>query len=375
MVSYTQDELWALLGQAEQLPYGPGQVALVEQIIDHADAQRLTDLSFAARMQATTSYNYAGEPARSVVTFAWCLAEFDRDPDRYRRHEYYLLWHFKYMVHALTRFPDVELARTYAVLDDMERRWRDTGHSPHAVYANRHFVARHLGDLEAAHRWYLQWCAAPRDELSDCVGCDPTSKVYWLSMQGHDEEAVAVADPVLSGRLTCTEQPQSMLTALLVPYLRTGRLTEARDAHRRAYRLHMSHRADLAEIAEHVAFCARTGNEARAIEIVERHLGWLDRTPSPWAAMMFAATAAHALERAQALNSTELRVAADTSATDLAGRLAAQATEIAVQFDRRNGTDQVGDHVREVLAAAPLVDHLPLASSVSSSVVDFFRKA
>ncbi len=374
-MSYTEDELWGLLQRAEQMPYGPGQVALVEQIIDHADAQSMADLAFAARMQATTSHNYAGEPARSVVTFAWCLAEFDRDPERYRRHEYYLLWHFKYMVHALTRFPDVELDRTNAVLDDMERRWRDTGHSPHAVYANRHFLARHLGDFVAAQHWYLQWCAARRDELSDCVGCDPTAKVYWLSLKGRDEEAIAVATPVLAGRLTCSEQPQAMLTALLVPYLRTGRLTEARDAHRRAYQLFMPQRANLEDIAEHVAFCARTGNEARAVEIVQRHLSWLDRAPSPWAAMMFAAAAAHALDRAQALSSTELQVASDTSATDLAERLSAQAAEIAAQFDRRNGTDQVGGEVREMLTAAPLVDRLPLASSIASSIVGFFRKA
>src|SRR5690606_35964307 len=113
------------------------------------------------------------------------------------------------------------------------------------------------------------------------------------------EEAVALGDPVLSGQLTCSEQPQSMLTTLMVPYLRTGRLEQARDAHRRAYRLERSQLADLASIADHIEFCARTGNEARALEMVERHLGWLDRAPSPWAAMMFAASAALALGRAQ----------------------------------------------------------------------------
>ena len=43
---------------------------------------------------------------------------------------------------------------------------------------------------------------------------------------------MALAKPVLDRTLTCSEQPQSILTELLVPYLRTGRLEQAVDAHR-----------------------------------------------------------------------------------------------------------------------------------------------
>ena len=229
-MSYTEQQLWALLDQTYSMPYGPGQIALVEQVVTHADALRLTDLAFAARMQATQAYVYGGERARSFATFAWCLAGFDRDPQAHHGFQRTLLWHFKYMVSALTRFPEVPLERTYGVLDDMERRWRETGHSMHAVHAYRHEVAAHIGDVEAAEAYYRQWCAAPRDDLSDCVGCDPTSKAWWLANQGRDEEAVALGDVILSGQLTCSEQPQSMLITLMVPYLKTGRLDEARPA-------------------------------------------------------------------------------------------------------------------------------------------------
>jgi hypothetical protein len=247
----------------------------------------------------------------------------------------------------------------------MERRWRETAQSLHAVYAYRHLVARHVGDVEAAQRWYLQWCAAPRDELSDCDGCDPSSKVYWLAIQGRDEEAVAMAEPVLSGRLTCTEQPQDMLSTVVFPYLRTGRLDQARDAHRRAYRVHRSRLADLEDIGVHIQFCARTGNEARAVEIVQRHLGWLDRAPSPWAGMVFAASCAQALRRAQERLPATLTlrwpgVAAGVGADEVAEELGASATATAAEFDRRNGTDRVGTAVRDILEAEPLVDHLPL---------------
>ncbi|WP_213455741.1 hypothetical protein [Rhizomonospora bruguierae] len=371
-MSHTEDELWNLLQQANRMPYGAGKTALVEQVIRHADAGRHEELAFVARMLGTNAYVYGGEPAKSFATFSWCLAEFDQRPQPYHgRHAHNLLWHFKTMVSALTKFPEVPLERTYAVLEDMERRYRDGGHSMHAVFANRHSVAEHIGDAAAADGWYEKWCAAPRDELSDCAGCDPTSKAWHLVNRARDGEAVALAEPVLAGRFTCTEQPQSILATLLLPYLRTGRRDEARDAHRRSYRLIRGDLANLADIGTHVWFCAVTGNEARGLEIVQRHLDWLERAPSPYAAMEFGASAALLLRRLAAGGHGGLTVhrrangdrpAADLPVEALAEELAGAAAAIAARFDARNGTEYQSRRVTERLGAEPLVDYLPLSA-------------
>ncbi|MDG4826260.1 hypothetical protein O7635_30795 [Asanoa sp. WMMD1127] len=351
-----------MLDQAREMPYGAAQIALLEQAIAHADAQRLADEAFEARMLATTGYVYGGEPARSFVTFSWCLTEFDQDPVRYGRWTHHLLWSFKAMVSAMTKFPEIPLARTTDVLDDMERRWRAGGHSPHAVYAHRHYVARHVGDLEAAERWFDRWSAAPRDDLSDCVGCDPTGKAHWLAVRGRDEEAIALAEPVLAGRLSCTEQPQSIYTTLLRPYLRTGRAEAARDAHRRAYRLHRTRLADLADIADHVVFCALTGNEALGLEIVERHLDWLERSPTPLATMNFSAAAALVLGR---LDRHSGLTVGGRPVGAVAEELTARALDLAARFDARNGTGHQSEQVRRTLAATPLGEGVALAAAGS----------
>ncbi|MEV4538644.1 hypothetical protein AB0J82_33180 [Asanoa sp. NPDC049518] len=349
-----------MLDQAREMPYGAAQIALLEQAIAHADAQRLTDEAFEARMLATNGYVYGGEHGRSFVTFSWCLSAFDQDLVRYGGWTHSLLWSFKQMVNGLTGFPEIPLARTADVLDDMERRWRAGGHSPHAVYAYRHLVARHVGDLDAAQGWFERWCTAPRDDLSDCVGCDPTSKADWLAERGHDEEAIALAEPVLAGDLTCTEQPQSIYTTLLLPYLRTGRADAARDAHRRAYRLHRTRLADLAEIADHVTFCAATGNEVLGLEIVERHLDWLERSPTPYATMTFSAAAALVLRRLDTSGRGAL-TAGGRPVGAVAEELTARALDLADRFDARNGTDHQSTRVRETLAAAPIETGFQLA--------------
>ena len=348
------DEVWELLRQAEAMPYGPGQLALMEQVLPHADATGDRELMFATRMQATETYVYAGERAKSFVTFSWCLSDYDRNPAPFHRHhQHTLLWHFKYMAGALTDFPEVSLERTYAVLDDMERRYRDTGHTQHAVYMHRYFVADHIGDDAAADSWYEKWVTTPRDALSDCSGCDPSAQVRYLSGRDRFDEAVALAEPVLAGRLTCIEQPQGILNSLLKPYVRTGRLEEAADAHRRSYRRMRPHLADLDGIGDHIAFCTRTGNEHRGLEIVQRHIDWLDKAPSPSDGMMFAAAAGGLLRRLSTLGHGDTvvhrRDKDDLGAAELAEELAAYATGLAVRFDARNASTRQSELVAERL--------------------------
>ncbi|WP_433459790.1 hypothetical protein [Micromonospora sp. CA-248212] len=365
----SDEDLWRVLRGIADMPYGAGQIAALEQLLRRVDVTDDRHLAYVTRMQATTGYVYGGEPAKSFVTFSWCLSEFDRDPQPYhQQHLHQMLWHFKYMVSGLLEFPEVPLDRTYAVLDDMERHYRAGGHSLQTVHKHRFRVADHVGDAEAAAHWYRLWQTTPRDELSDCAGCDPTSQVGYLAATGRDAEAVALAEPVLAGRLTCTEQPQAILTALLLPYLRTGRGESARDAHREAYRKLRGSLADLWDIGDHVEFCTLTGNEARAVELVERHLDWLDRPPSPAAAMHFAATAAAALRQAGLATvyrrAAEGRPAAEVPASALAAELADRATELAARFDARNGTTHQSEWIARRLAVRPGGEHLPLSASV-----------
>ncbi|BEL10598.1 hypothetical protein Q0Z83_087890 [Actinoplanes sichuanensis] len=354
----TAQELWDLLGEAQQLPYGSAQIALVDQVLRHVDTTDDASLKFSARLFATTAYIYGGEPVRAFPTFSWCVSDFDRNPSPYHeRWMHNLLWLFKNMVHSMTRFPELPLERTYAVLDDMERRYRESGHGLQPVFKHRYLVAQHVGLIPEAEEWFRKWQAAPRNQLSDCAGCDPTSLVNHLTGEGRFEEAVELATPVLAGDLSCTEQPQSILSELMVVYLKTGRLDEAADAHRRSYLVERNNLADLWGIGDHIEFCARTGNEHRGLEILQRHIDWLDRAPSPAAAMNFAASAVLLLRRITAIGhgDSPIRRAGrpDTTAAELAVELETFVTELAARFDARNGTGHQSEVVRRTMSAEP----------------------
>ncbi|MEV6282358.1 hypothetical protein [Kribbella sp. NPDC051770] len=354
------EDLVDRLHQAQSAPYGKARTAMLEDVVRRADAAGAEDLAFFSRLNLVTSYVMGGEPRRSLVPFARCVADWDADPAKYQEHSHSFLWCFKYAPNTLTKFPEVPLDRTYAVLDDMERRWQVGGHSPHAVHQHRWQVAAHIGDDAAAAEQFRLWSTSPRDDLSDCIGCDPTHKVLHLTTTGQTAEAVALSVGVLDGQLTCNEQPQQMLTTLLPAYVAEGMYAEAVDAHRRAYRILRNQPGELSAYADHVRFCARTGNLPRAVELIERHLPDLAEPPSPLAAMDFAAAASLALSRVD----LRIRRAGDeVESAQLADELAQQALELAAQFDERNGTTRQSDNVKAVLAAEPWVDYLPLSET------------
>lgn len=360
------EELWGLLKEASHLPYGAAQIALTEQVLRHVDAAGDPELAFQTRLFATNAYVYGGEPVKAFPTFSWCVADFDRKPAPYherRRHS--LLWLFKTMVNSMTDFPEVPLARTYAVLDDMERRYREGGEGMQAVYKHRYLVAKHVGHLDEADSWFEKWQAAPRDSLSDCAGCDPTTLIRHLNSRGRHAEAVERGVETLAQELDCAEQPQGVLSELMEAYLKVGRLEEAADAHRRAYLIERNNLADLWGIAVHIRFCLRTGNEHRGLEILQRHIDWLERAPSPAAAMHFAASGSALLRRVAERGHGDSPIRRtgrdDVTAAALAGELATVATELAARFDARNGTTYQSKLIAETLDAQPYGVELSLS--------------
>ncbi|SDM25678.1 tetratricopeptide repeat protein [Allokutzneria albata] len=362
-MSMTHQQLDEMMVAAWRLPFGPSATAAAEEIIRHADANMWKDLQYAGRILATRCYQYGAEPGKAFVTFSWCLNAYDRgeaDP----RFDHQLFWYFKWIVGSLTTFPEVPLERAHAVLDDMERRYRMAGHGMNPVHQRREMLARHVGDLETAREQYRLWNASPRDEMSDCERCEPSSKVNHLVRLGKDEEAIAVAQSALVSDGDCTEQPQGILTNLLLPYLRTGRLEEAVDAHRRAYRALQHDRGELHAIGTHIRFCALTGNHSRGLELLERHIGWLEEPPTPMAEMWFCGSAANLLGQlveAGYEDVTVQRQEGEIEVRDLLPELADRARAIAERFDARNGTSEQGERLRLLIEGEPIVEYLPLS--------------
>ncbi|MBB6098346.1 hypothetical protein HNR42_001771 [Deinobacterium chartae] len=349
------NEIDTLLERAEALPYGSEQVALVEEAVRLADLQGDLEEGFRTREALLEAATFGGYPEKTLTAMAWCLAQSDRDPERFPPEN--LLWEYKWVLRAALSFPQVPWSRLEATLADFERRAAACGVGQRVVLGKRFDLALHRGDLETARRLYPQWSYAPRDWLSDCAACEAQDGVRLAIESGNAESAFSRAKRLLAGQLTCDSKPEATYASLLVPALRLGRPEQAEEFFERGYPLVRARRNMLDLCGEHLAYLALTHDYGRGAALLERHLPWaleatdlLDRFNFELGASLWLGR----LERegVQKLNvhlpAEQLPGDLDTSSVPaLQGFLEGRLRDLAARFDARNGTGYFAQRLEE----------------------------
>ncbi|MER7835172.1 tetratricopeptide repeat protein [Streptomyces sp. NPDC096040] len=359
------DSLRRAMAENSEEPEGPARNARAEQLLVEAEKLNIPLAVIEALGHQLKVYNYSSEKDKMFVPFARLLRLWDERPgdfDEYETHSLY--WVFKWMTAGMLDQPHIPLASIEKWLGEMEHRYRLAGHSERAVRSAEFSVAGHIGDLTRAERAYRAWLAADRDRMADCHACELHGQGGWQLRNGRDAEALELWGPVLEGEYSCAHEPHTVLASSLAPLLRLGRADEARAHHLRGFRLVRPMESMRGAYADHVEFCALTGNEARGLELLAERPAYFTDTGQPRSRMDFMAVVTLLMERLTELGLGEQRVPGPAgrawSAVELAGHARAEALELAARFDARNGTSYVGDQLRERMAQRPLVDRLPL---------------
>lgn len=353
---------FAALDANEELPYGKARTARAEELVVVAERMGNDENLAWALLRLITAYNYGGESPRTPVPLSRLLKLWDEHPEGFDEQlTHHLFWDLKWVTSSLLSVPEVPLTAIRGYLADMERRYRTAGHSPRPVHQSRFYLARHVGADAETTEAFDAWLAADRDRLADCDACERREQARWLIAQGRDGDALELLAPTLDGELTCAEEPQVSLATSMLPLVRAGDPDRARAHHLRGYRSVRGKVSTYAAVAEHIEFCALTGNEGRGIEILAEHRAWLERPQSdPSDHSDFLAGVAVLLRRLVAVAGPELVVFEDTSAGALRDAVERELFEITARFDARNGNDAVSSRVRRRLAAVPVATSLPL---------------
>ncbi|MGC0419117.1 hypothetical protein [Embleya sp. AB8] len=353
---------FAALDTNEEQPYGKARTARAEELVAVAERMGNDENLAWALLRLITAYNYGGESPRTPVPLSRLLRLWDEHPEGFDEQlTHHLFWDLKWITSSLLSVPEVPLPAIRGYLADMERRYRTAGHSLRPVHQSRFYLARHLGADAESTEAFDAWLAADRDRLADCDACERREQARWLIAQGRDADALELLAPTLDGALTCAEEPQVSLATSMLPLVREGEPDRARAHHLRGYRSVRGKVSTYAAVAEHIEFCALTGNEGRGIEILAEHRAWLSRPQSdPSDHSDFLAGVAVLLRRLVAVGGPELVVFEDTTAGALREVVERELFEITARFDARNTNDAVSSRVRRRLAAAPVAKSLPL---------------
>lgn len=359
------DTLRQAMAENYDQPEGPARNARAEQLLVEAEKLNVPLAVIEALGHQLKVYNYSSEKDKMFVPFARLLRMWDERPEDFDEYEIHSLhWVFKWMSAGMLGQPHIPLASIEKWLGEMERRYRLAGHSERAVRSAEFSVANHIGDLARAERAYAAWMAADRDSMADCHACELHDQGWWKSRLREDEEALQLWQPVLDGEYTCAHEPHAILASSLLPLLRLGRLDEARAHHLRGFRLVRAMESMRGSYADHVEFCALSGNEARGLELLAERPTYFTDTGEPRSHMDFLAVVALLMDRLVRLGLGEQTVPGPAGRTWTAAELAAharvEALAPAARFDERNGTSYVSARIKERMDQEPLVDRLPL---------------
>ena len=115
--------------------------------------------------------------------------------------------------------------------------------------------------------------------------------------------------------------------------------------------------------ADHVEFCALTGNEARALEMLAERPAYFTDSGDPRSKLDFMAVVALLMDRLTSLGLGDQTVPGPAgrawTARELAAHARGEALSLAARFDERNGTSYVSERARARMNQPTLVDRLP----------------
>ncbi|MGQ4389131.1 tetratricopeptide repeat protein [Streptomyces sp. SAS_270] len=359
------DSLREAMADNGEQPEGPARNARAEQLLTEAEKLDIPLAVIEALGHQLKVYNYSSEKDKMFVPFARLLRMWDEHPEDFDEYEIHSLhWVFKWMTAGMLDQPHIPLASIEKWLGEMERRYRLAGHSERAVRGAEFSVAAHIGDVGRAERAFAAWLAADRDSMADCHACELHSQGWWRAERDADAEALELWRPVLEGEHTCAHEPHTVLASSLLPLLRLGRPDEARAHHLRGFRLVRVMESMRGAYADHVEFCALSGNEARALELLAERPAYFTDSGDPRSKLDFMAVTAALMDRlterglgGQAVPGPVGRV---WTATELAAHARVEALALAERFDARNGTSYVSERARARMDRRPLLDRLPL---------------
>lgn len=359
------DALRRAMAENSEEPEGPARNARAEQLLGEAEKLDVPLAVIEALGHQLKVYNYSSEKDKMFVPFARLLRMWDERPEDFDEYEVHSLhWVFKWMSSGMLGQPHIPLASIEKWLGEMEHRYRLAGHSERAVRSAEFSVASHVGDLARAERAYAAWLAADRDTMADCHACELHTQGEWQVHQERYAEALDLWAPVLEGEFTCAHEPHTVLASSLTPLLRLGRADEARAHHLRGFRLVRPMESMRGAYADHVEFCALSGNEARGLELLAERPAYFTDSGNPRSGLDFLSVVTLLMDRLTELGLGDQQVPGPTGRTWTAHELAAHARvetlSLAARFDQRNGTTHVGDRARARMDQRPLVERLPL---------------
>ncbi|MBX9654897.1 hypothetical protein K2Y11_14895 [bacterium] len=267
------DEVESLRMDAARLGYSLEGIGLLERAVRITDEAEDLDRGFEMRLDLMDHANFAGFPEKMVVAILWCIAQYEKNPSRFRSHNYELCWRMKWVLRSFSNFPNISLSKFHEIYLRFVDFWERIGYDMFPLAGIYRLFASDCGKEELAREYHEIYTSGERATLSDCAACVIDNDVTYLIDRQRFEEAIEMAAPVINRNLSCHEVPHRTFGTLLMPLIKTGRTEEAEKLHRTGSRLLRKENPLFQHVGYHLVYASRDqANFRRGLRLIEVHL-------------------------------------------------------------------------------------------------------
>ncbi|MFC4775193.1 hypothetical protein ACFO9Q_00160 [Paenibacillus sp. GCM10023252] len=332
-----------LTNRAWDMPSNLQRLTLLEEAIQLADRYLTKQDAYEARMTYTDAAIEAGFQERMLVSFSWCLAEFEKHPGEYPHNG--IMWHYKWVLHQIWRFPRLSREQIEAVFEDFRVKCEAYGYKLGPYYKNLYRFAEASGEVAQAAEYYKKWKEARRDGLSDCSACEQHAFGEYHMHRGHYKRGLRTLKPILEGKMVCRSIPKATYSEVLIPLLENGDAEEAARLGKKGYRLLNGGQGDMDCYGDYLEYYTITDMN-RAVKIFEQSAPYVLKTRVDRDRFLYLVSALLFMEQWHTRKRRKKLAVPDQMTLEWVRQETARLADL---FDQRNGNDGSKRYIAEKL--------------------------
>jgi len=185
-----------------------------------------------------------------------------------------------------------------------------------------------MGESKEAKANYKMWKKLAKDDMDGCEACEASSEIAYLNFAGEHAAALELAEPILSGELTCAEVPHATYAPILFSMIKTGKIEEAKALLPKAAATIESNPRVINMVAPIIEIAVRLDERETALNLARKH-------------------SAAILDDNDDLNDLRFFIAVSAFGDENDYKTALR---LASEFDARNGNTYYSDYLNEFYA-------------------------
>ena len=181
------------------------------------------------------------------------------------------LWKFKWIVSGIAKNSVIEKELIDEANEAMLFYYERLELSLAAYYKALMNQNIDMGDTREAKANYELWKKLAKDDMSDCEACEASDEIAYLNFAGEHAAALGLAEPILSGELTCSEVPHITYAPILFSMIALGRTWEAKILLPKAAATIESNLRVINQIAPLIEIAVRLDEREMALNLARKH--------------------------------------------------------------------------------------------------------